>query len=189
MRVLELGCGTGNLLAQLKPSYGLGVDFSPRMIEVAKRNHRDLEFVVGDVEDASFISNWKARSTISFYRIPLGIWTISSLYFVRCARFRHSHTRLMVSYYSHLWEPALALAEGLGRKMPQPGVNFLSSSDITNLLYLAGFEVVRTEWRQLIPKRLLGIGTLLNRYPGTLPPIRRLCLRHYIVARPFARRR
>jgi len=98
------------------------------------------------------------------------------------------HTRLVVAYYSHLWEPVLDLAEWMGQKMPQPDVNFLSSSDITNLLYLAGFEVVRTEWRQLIPKSLLGIGTAINRFIGTLPLIRRLCLRHYIVARPFERR-
>ena len=188
MRVLELGCGTGNLLAQLKPSYGLGVDFSPRMIEVAKRNHRDLEFVVGDVEDASFISELEGPFDYIVLSDTIGYLDDIEFVFRALREISSPHTRLMVSYYSHLWEPALALAEGLGRKMPQPGVNFLSSSDITNLLYLAGFEVVRTEWRQLIPKRLLGIGTLLNRYLGTLPLIRRLCLRHYIVARPFARR-
>ena len=30
--VLDLGCGTGDLLASLKPSRGVGVDFSARMI-------------------------------------------------------------------------------------------------------------------------------------------------------------
>lgn len=28
-KVLEIGCGTGALLAALKPSYGMGVDISP----------------------------------------------------------------------------------------------------------------------------------------------------------------
>ena len=97
-------------------------------------------------------------------------------------------TRLVISYYSHLWEPLLGMAEILNQKMPQPEVNFLSSSDITNMLYLSGFEVVRTEWRQLIPKHFFGLGTLINRFVGTLPAIRRLCLRHYVVARPFQRR-
>ena len=80
------------------------------------------------------------------------------------------------------------MAERLGQKMPQPEVNFLSSSDITNLLYLSGFEAVRTEWRLLLSKHILGLGPLINRFVGTLPIIRRLCLRHYIVARPFERR-
>lgn len=29
-RVLELGCGSGHMLAALQPSYGVGVDFSER---------------------------------------------------------------------------------------------------------------------------------------------------------------
>ncbi|MGH6968740.1 MAG: glycosyltransferase family 2 protein, partial [Stellaceae bacterium] len=46
------------------------------------------------------------------------------------------------------------------------------------------FEPVRSEWRQLIPRRLLGIGMLINRFVAPLPFIRKLCLRHYLVARP-----
>ena len=34
MRVLELGCGHGDLLASLKPSLGVGVDFSSEMINL-----------------------------------------------------------------------------------------------------------------------------------------------------------
>src|SRR5579872_5664426 len=41
-RVLELGCGEGDLLAALKPSRGVGVDFSPRMIAGAKLRYRNL---------------------------------------------------------------------------------------------------------------------------------------------------
>ena len=35
-RVLELGCGRGDMLAALKPSYGVGVDFSPETIAKAR---------------------------------------------------------------------------------------------------------------------------------------------------------
>src|SRR5215468_5829519 len=50
-RVLELGCGTGDVLAALKPSFGVGVDFSAGMISQARQAHPDLTFLVGDVED------------------------------------------------------------------------------------------------------------------------------------------
>ena len=36
-RVLDLGCGIGNLLAALEPSFGVGVDFSEPMIAEARR--------------------------------------------------------------------------------------------------------------------------------------------------------
>ena len=37
-RVLEIGCGTGDLLSALKPSVGVGVDFSEEMINGPCRN-------------------------------------------------------------------------------------------------------------------------------------------------------
>src|SRR5215467_1775055 len=48
MRVLELGCSTGELLAALKPSFGVGVDFSGLAIERARHAFPHLMFEVGD---------------------------------------------------------------------------------------------------------------------------------------------
>ena len=58
-RVLELGCGTGQLLNALNPSYGVGVDLSANMIDVAKKNYSNLNFIQGDLEDEIFISSLK----------------------------------------------------------------------------------------------------------------------------------
>ncbi|MEC7303539.1 MAG: methyltransferase domain-containing protein, partial [Pseudomonadota bacterium] len=187
-RVLEVGCATGELLAALKPSYGVGLDFSEKMVEIARRNHPELTFVVADAEEEDAFSQLEGTFDYIVLSDTVGYLDDIERVFRAIRRISAPHTRLVVSYYSHLWEPVLTLAEAVGQKLPQPDVNFLSSTDITNLLYIAGFEVVRTEWRQLIPRRLLGLGTAINRFIGTLPVIRRLCLRHYIVARPFERR-
>src|SRR4051812_13981552 len=56
-RVLELGCGTGHLLAALRPSFGVGVDFSEGMITEARRTHGHLTFVTGDAEDEGFVQS------------------------------------------------------------------------------------------------------------------------------------
>src|SRR5262245_54471280 len=50
-----LGCGNGQLLAALSPSYGLGIDISPAMVEEARKLHPELNFLVGDIEDPSFL--------------------------------------------------------------------------------------------------------------------------------------
>jgi ubiquinone/menaquinone biosynthesis C-methylase UbiE len=50
-RVLELGCGTGDLLAALEPSAGVGVDFSGEMVARARRRHPHLRFVQADVHE------------------------------------------------------------------------------------------------------------------------------------------
>jgi glycosyltransferase involved in cell wall biosynthesis len=65
-------------------------------------------------------------------------------------------------------------------------MNYLSTADIANLLSLAGYDVVGRDWRQLVPKRLFGLGPLINRLIAPLPFIRRLCLRNYVIARPKA---
>ena len=48
LRVLEIGCGWGDLLASLRPSFGVGVDFSAVSIQAATRRHPGLRFVLAD---------------------------------------------------------------------------------------------------------------------------------------------
>ena len=44
-RVLEIGCGNGDLLASLKPAVGTGVDISSEMVALAKDLHPELNFI------------------------------------------------------------------------------------------------------------------------------------------------
>ncbi|MFD2182376.1 lysylphosphatidylglycerol synthase domain-containing protein [Rhodoplanes azumiensis] len=182
-RVLDLGCGTGDLLARLNPSYGLGLDFSPRMIRIARRNHRGLEFRVGDVEDPATMAGIDGTFDYIVMSDTIGLLDDLETALNQLHRFCGPETRLVISYYSHFWEPLIYVAEKLGFRRGQPQANFITDTDFANLLHLADFEPVRSEMRQLVPMRLLGLGTLINRYIGTLPLIRNLCLRRYIVAR------
>lgn len=182
-RILDLGCGTGKLLAFLKPSFGVGVDFSPGMIEVARRNYPELEFHVGDIESAEDLEQIQGTFDIILLSDTIGCLEDCDSTLRHLRRFCTQDTRLIITYYSRLWEPLLAVAEKIGIKMPQERQNSLSTGDIVNLLELAGFEVIKREWRQLIPSFFLGIGWLLNRFMAPLPGIRQFCLRNYIVAR------
>src|SRR5208283_4575913 len=51
LRVLEVGCGLGDLLAAVKPARGVGVDFSPAMIAQARGRHPELDFRSVDAAD------------------------------------------------------------------------------------------------------------------------------------------
>lgn len=188
LRVLDLGCGTGRLLAELRPSIGVGVDFSARMVGVARDNYPQLEFHIGDVEDAEFIAGLSGPFDVIVVSDTIGSiedcqGTLSHLHPISTP-----DTRIVVAYYSKMWEPILALAKLIGFKMPQTEQNTLSTEDIENLLFLSDFETVKREWRQLVPRKLLGIGTIANRFLAPLPVIRRACLRNYIVARPVPNR-
>jgi SAM-dependent methyltransferase len=185
LRVLDLGCGTGRLLAELNPSFGVGVDFSENMVKVAQARYPDLEFRIGDVEDREFISSLPGPFDVIILSDTIGSLadcqtTLSNLHCL-CS----PNTRIVISYYSKIWEPLLAFARLVGLKMPQKEQNVLSPDDIANFLYLSDFETVKREWRQLLPRRFFGFGTLVNRYLAPLPVIRRACLRNYVVARPL----
>ncbi len=184
LRILDLGCGTGQLLAALKPSQGIGVDISEKMVAAARHKYSELSFEVGDAEDANFIGTLGGPFDVIVLSDLVGFMEDCETTFDNLHRLCTRDTRLVIAYYSHLWEPVLRLAELFGNKMPQSQMNWLSVSDIAGLLYLADFEVIKREWRQLIPKRLFGLGPLINRYIGTLPILRGACLRNYIVARP-----
>ena len=182
-RVLDLGCGTGDLLAALKPSMGLGVDLSHKMVEIARGLHPGLEFRAGDVEDPAFIASLPGPFDFIVLSDTIGLLddietVLSSLHSLST-----HETRIVIAYYAQLWEPLLAVVEKLGLRMPQPPVNFISDSDFINILDLSDFEIIREERRQLLPRALLGVGAFINRYIAPLPLIRGLCLRTYFVAR------
>jgi SAM-dependent methyltransferase len=187
-RVLELGCGTGDLLAALEPSYGVGVDFSEGMIAQARKAHPDLTFLLGDIEDGSFV-----RELPGPFDVILVVDTLGALDDCQ-GMFEHLHnlctreTRLIIGYFSHLWYPALKTAEAAGLKMPQPPQNILSPADVCSLVALADFEAVKSETRLLLPVRLFGLGRLVNRFLAPLPLIGSLCLRHYTVCRSLRQR-
>jgi len=51
MRVLELGCSSGDLLAAVEPVRGVGVDFSPTIIKMARERHPRLEFHLANASE------------------------------------------------------------------------------------------------------------------------------------------
>jgi len=182
--VLDLGCGVGDLLAELKPSRGVGLDMSEAMVEQARTLNPSMQYHVGDAESLQSLSDLGGPFDYILLSGTIGFLddiesTLESLH-----ELCHKDTRVVIVYYSPLWGPVLKVAESLGLKMPQPEQNWLNTESISGMLELADFDVIKREWRQLIPRRLMFLGTLLNRYLAPLPGIRRLCLRNYLVARP-----
>jgi len=183
-RVLELGCGRGDLLATLEPSYGVGIDFGAETIAKANARHPTLSFVLGDVEDPDVLAAIEGPFDYIVISDTIGMFedidgTLRLIHNL-CA----PSTRVIISYYSHLWEPVLKIAEALRLRGKQPRINYIATADFLNLMDLANFEVIAEEQRQLLPRRWFGLGPFINRFIAPLPGIRQLCLRTYLVGRP-----
>jgi SAM-dependent methyltransferase len=183
-RVLEIGCGLGDLLASLLPaSTGVGVDISPRMIELARERHaslRGLDLRVADVErdplpDGPF--------DVIVFSDAVGHLDDIERAFERVRPLLSPTGRLVVTYYNFVWEPVLKLGEKIGRKTPWPDQNWLSMTDIGNLLALSGFEVFRRGTDILLPAYVPLVSTAANRVAAQLPLLREASLVSYFVAR------
>lgn len=185
LRILDLGCGTGYFLNRLYPSYGVGVDFCGNMIAIAQQQYPELDFIVGDVEDPSVMEKISGKFDIILLSDTICYLDDCQAFLDSLHKLCTRETRLVLSYYSPLWEPILKIAEWFDLKMEQPSLNWLSNHDTNGLLNLADFDVVKQERRFLCPKRLLGIGFIVNRFIASLPVIKQLTLQHYTVARPM----
>jgi len=60
--ILDLGCGTGHLTKTIAESGArvIGIDSSPRMIEMARATYPELEFLVADARNFSFADPFDA---------------------------------------------------------------------------------------------------------------------------------
>jgi SAM-dependent methyltransferase len=179
-RVLEIGSGDGDLLASLQPSYGVGVDVSDAMVELARERHPDLRFEraageeldLGETFDVIVLSD-----LVPFVQDLLQL-------FQRVAAHSHPRTRIVINSYSRAWRPAIRLAELLRLKPVKPMRNWVTIEDVRNLLALSGLEPVTTTRRVLMPKQIPVLTFLLNGFLANLWPFNHLCLTWWIAARP-----
>ena len=159
-RIIEIGCAQGDLLAALKPSLGVGVDFSGEMIERAAQRHPELHFVQADAHDLCLNQRF---DVIILSDLVNDLWDVQTV-FEQVAQLAVPGTRIVINAYSRLWELPLALAERLGLGNPTLYQNWLVVEDISNLLNLAGFEVIR-HWEEIIwPLPMPLLAALANRY-------------------------
>lgn len=177
-RLLEVGCGMGDLLAALRPARGVGVDFSAEMIRRARARHPDLEFVQADAHDLSALQG--SFDCVIFSDTINDLWDVQRA-FEQIRRLCAPRARLMLNFYSRLWEFPLNVAQRLGRATPLLEQNWLTREDVSGMLSLAGFEVIRS-WQEVLWP--LPLGGFFNRVLVRFWPFRELALSNFVIARP-----
>lgn len=178
--VLELGCSTGDLLNAVKPSIGIGVDFSATVIDIARQKYPYLEFHVADAIDFTPAID---IDYIIVSDLITSLWDVQA-FFRKIRSYVNPRTKIIISTYNYLWEPLLRLGENLGMKAKQPQQNWLSVKDIENVLYLENFEVIKVERKLLFPKYIPIINYVVNKLLANLPLINHLDLIKFISVRP-----
>ncbi len=161
--VLEIGCGTGDILASLKLSKGLGVDISEGMIAKANQKYAsrgDLRFERAD------ITTWH---DITPYDVIILVDVLEHVediagFVGHLARIAKPGSRTIITLANPIWEKALLLAEKLHLKMPEGPHKRLSVKETEMLFAKNGFRVVEHGYRLLIPKKFPGADWINSRF-------------------------
>jgi len=182
MRVLELGCGRGNLLASLAPVCGVGIDLSGKIIEQARKCHPELRFIEGDAHALPLDEKF---DVVILSDLVNELWDVQKV-FHEVAKVSTPTTRVVLNFHSHLWEQPLNLARWLRLASPQMPQNWLTAGDLSDLLALEDFEVIKHSREILCPLPIWPLTSLCNRYLVKIWPFRHLAVTNFLVARPRA---
>ena len=179
-KVIELGCGRGDLLASLKPSYGVGVDFSPEMVQRGRIAHPELAFVQEDVHSINLAEKF---DYIICSDLLNDVWDVQKV-FEQVRQLAGPKTRVIINTYSRLWQLPLDAARQLGLATPVLQQNWLTVEDILNLSRLADFEPIYY-WQEILwPFATPLLSPTANKFLVKFWPIRHLGLTNFIVLRP-----
>jgi len=178
-KVLEVGCGTGDILHYCQPKLGVGIDISRKVLKIAREKYPQYQFKQMDAEDISIYEKFD----YIIISDTLGYIEDIQRVFNEIKKLCHADTRLIITYHNFMWQGGLELAERLGLKMPQVRLNWLGAADINNLLYLEDFDVIRNGKRFLAFWNIPFISWLINKYLANLPFINQFCITQFTIAR------
>jgi ubiquinone/menaquinone biosynthesis C-methylase UbiE len=179
LKVIEIGSGTGELLASLKPSIGVGVDLSGEMIKKASAKFPELRFIQADAHELKLNETF---DIIIISDIINDLWDVQAV-FKMLSKISDTKTRIIINTYSRVWELPLLISQYFGLSTPLLPQNWLTVDDVENMLKLAGFEVIRNRREVLWPLNTPVLSTLMNKYAVKTLPFSLFALTNFIIAR------
>lgn len=143
-RVLEVGCGTGDVISFLRPKEGMGIDLSSEMIAIAETRHPHLNFAVHDLMGHPMTGSYDyvvavdvAEHVPDVTRLMLSMTSVLA-----------GGGRVVLTTAHPAWRGVLELAERLKLKMPEGDHQWRSAEEIYPAAAAAGLR--ETSYRRLM---------------------------------------
>jgi glycosyltransferase involved in cell wall biosynthesis len=168
------------LLATLVPTRGLGIDVSPRMIEIATHKHPTLRF---RVDDAETVESREPFDYVIASDLVGDLLDISAM-LDRVHALSHGQTRLILTFHNPALEGVLRMAQRAGVAMAPARQNWIGPKDLADLLRLGDFIIEHVESGLLLPLPVPILASVANTKLAGLPGPRYLNLLNIVVARP-----
>lgn len=181
-RVLDIGCGTGDVLAATQPSAGLGLNVADRLTHLAREKYPSLRFETFAGDEVALPDGFQPD-----YVVAVNLLDHTSDVFELLASLREcvsERTLIVFTTSNPLWAPLLRLASRLGRRSPESPRNFITNRDIASILNVLGFDVVEAGLALPVPERIPILAPVLNGALPDLPLLRYASSTQYLAARP-----
>ena len=178
--VLMLGCDDGALLAALKPARGVGIDSRSALISAARKRHPEYEYV------ASSDYTFSLPDKFDYVVVNDVLDEVHDVFKLleHLAKVCTPAARVVVIQPNYLWRPLSRLGYCTGARGLRARDNLLSAGDLRVILEGVGFETIDVRPKLFSPRRLLGLGVVINWLGGVLPFAHRFASTNVLVARP-----
>ena len=178
--ILQVGCADASLLATFSNSSVTGVEFDEHLYQQACRYHSNIPVYRS-------VSELPQDTTFDYVILSCVAHTVDDFQelMMQLKKYCHADTRIIIDFYSYMWEPILAVAQRAGLKRAVQIKNWLASTDVAHILSLADFEIVTHERCMLMPYYIPFVSAFCNYFLARMPLINRLTLFHCVVARPL----
>jgi ubiquinone/menaquinone biosynthesis C-methylase UbiE len=159
--VMEIGCGTGDIITGLKPRQGIGLDISEGMINIARGKHKEViqvKFLNQPIQ--TFYSKIK-------FNYVLLCDVIEHLEerkraFKRIHSLMGKNSYLVITMANPAWELLLMAGEKLKLKMPEGPHDRISSQEVIMLLSESNFKIIENKRTLLLPIWIPVLSNIIN---------------------------
>jgi 2-polyprenyl-3-methyl-5-hydroxy-6-metoxy-1,4-benzoquinol methylase len=176
-KVLEIGCGTGDLISSVEAQDAFGIDISSEMIRIARKKHSNVNFQTSTIEnyktDMVFDCIFLADVIEHLENVSSAVQSLKPL----C----HNSTKIIFSYANPFWEPILWILEKLSLKMPEGPHYRIPFHKFKKILSNNDFDPIERGWRLLFPAYIPVFSRLINNYFFHIPILKRFGLLEYII--------
>lgn len=175
--IIEIGCGTGDIIANLNPKFGMGIDISENMIALARKKHSKTEFKIAAAE------NVKLKEKFDYIILPDVIEHLQSVEktISNLKRIMKPTSKMIISMANPVWEPVLQLLELFRLKMPEGPHNRISITDLKKILLSEKLKITGMQFCLLIPADIPVISKI-NNWFYKIPLLKKLGLMVFISA-------
>jgi SAM-dependent methyltransferase len=185
-KVLDVGCGRGDVLAAVAPREALGIDLSPAMVSEAQHAYPNYDFRVQAFEDFEGDGSFDVALLVNTLEYMHDVGRVLD----RIHAALRDGGRLLLTTANPIWSPVFTAASKLGLRIPECERIYLTNEDVVNMLHLHGFEPVYKQMDLLLPKRIPLVSDVTNWVASRLPVIHLAGSTQLIAARkvPTARK-